>query len=201
MSFFARASCGIALLAVGLGGYRPAFCATSHSIAGVALQQEIRDALVRDLRLDPLQPAASHLQILRPASAFQAGTRLRVVAITKAQAQPGWMVRMDCERRQDCLPFYVLLAADAIALEGKSPPAVRKTLAITASQAAGAEAPLKKMGDRVRLIEEISGLHLQTVAVCLQPGRPGETIRVRNLSTKRVIMAKLLKGDVARVER
>jgi hypothetical protein len=61
-------------------------------------------------------------------------------------------------------------------------------------------APLVRAGQRVRVGEEISGMHLSASGMCLQAGGMGQTIRVRNVASGRVLLARVLGAGSVVVE-
>ena len=61
--------------------------------------------------------------------------------------------------------------------------------------------PLHHAGDRVEIVEQLSGMNLRTRGVCLQPGAVGDRIRVRTLTTHRVLVATIAAPNLVKVER
>lgn len=166
-------------------------------------ERQAAEAVANALQLDAAGVLASHLQLLRPPVTRPGTVHLRVVSI-KAAGEGVWFLRLDCDSRRDCLPFYVLLRWSAIdaailARAGVESDAGQQT--VVAASDRRPSAPLQRSGDRVDMIEELSGMHLRTHAVCLQSGSLGDRIRVRNLSTHRVVLATVAGGQLVRVER
>ena len=134
---------------------------------------------------------AGSLQVLR--APLPANVRLHVVSVERAPGRTGSLARLACERSSDCLPFYVLVRGVELP---PRPSAVEHRHASVRSLP-----PLARAGDRVEIVEQLSGLNLHTRGVCLQAGSLGERIRVRTLSNHRVLVATVAAPNLVKVER
>lgn len=62
------------------------------------------------------------------------------------------------------------------------------------------EPPAVRRGDVVTLVAEASGLRVTTRGEVKEEGRPGQVVRVRNLSSEREIYGRVVNGTTVRVE-
>ena len=164
-----------------------------------ALQEKTVEAIARAMHLTPTPELTSAVHLLRPVSPFPDGTDLRVMAVIPAGARDGWFVRLGCERRRDCIPYFALLHAS-----GET--TFREHQGLRSAQPNDAprlpkEDVQERVGDRVEVVEEVSGIHFKAHAVCLQAGSLGDRIRVRNLATRRVLTGTIAGESLVRVER
>ena len=148
-------------------------------------------AVARALNLEA-SAVDGRLQILR--SPLPAGARVHLLSVEKAPGSRGLLARMACDDRSQCLPFYALVSGTR--LHSLAPP----DSASPAAPIPTVKPPLRA-GDRVEILEELSGLRLRTAGVCLQPGSVGDRIRVRTLSTHRVLVATVAAPNLVKVER
>jgi Chaperone for flagella basal body P-ring formation len=161
------------------------------------LQSRLAQVVARDLGWE-LQESATPLRVkvLAPGLRLPDEVRLHVAAVHASGVADSWLLRMECSTRVECLPFEVVLQSS-----GHQNPSVE---AASVHSAAGAEGPLPpqvvRAGQRVRLAEEISGMRLSALAICLQPGGVGQRIRVRNLSSGRVVPARVRAGGELEAE-
>jgi len=164
------------------------------------LRDQVTQAIVRDLKVADTDGLREHLQILRADTVTKLD--LRVTGVKASEPQGTWLLRIECVSRKACLPFYAVLEAGAETV------ALRHSAFSLAPQSKSREATehgpnggalQQRSGDHVEVVEEISGLHFKTKGVCLQGGSEGERIRVRNLSTHRVLLAVITGKDVVRV--
>jgi len=190
----------LALLGAGISAAEPPLSPLRPS----ALHDKVLAAVMRDLHFGlALGQDASRLQILDPLLSLPSGAELRVASVRAGYARGSWLLRMDCSSRRDCLPFHVLLRApfgsDNVAEAGQdsTPEQMQSGWRGTNSRH---RPPLAHSGDRVLLVEERSGLRIKVPAVCLQPGALGDQIRVRNLASKRVLLATVADKSLVRVQ-
>jgi hypothetical protein len=172
--------------------------------ATVAMQRQAAIAVARGLQIDT-QPSQieQNLSLLGSPASLPLGSTLRLVS-ARAGFTPGtWWLRLDCSSRRDCLPFHAVLRTADIAVH--SPPG-RERISLGSTSAAKLHSHttpaslLARSGDRVDLVEELSGMRLRVKAVCLQSGGLGDRIRVQNLATHRVLLATIASKDLVRVE-
>jgi len=132
------------------------------------------------------------LQILR--SPLPQNTRIHVVSVRHTPGSRTTMVRLACDAPGECLPFYAIVQGFDLPLFGRS------ASAAAVSHEPVAKPPLRA-GDRVQIVEELSGMNLRAAGVCLQPGSVGDRIRVRTLATHRVLVATIAAPNLVKVER
>jgi hypothetical protein len=155
----------------------------------VQLQAQVARAITRDLGIS-LQEKSARLavQILGAEVRVPSEARLHVAAVHAVAGGDTWLLRMACGSREECLPFEVMLRGRTqIAVAGAG--VGRASALPILSSPAGP--PLVRAGERVMLAEEVSGMRLSAPAVCLQAGSAGQRIRVRNVSSRRVVLARV----------
>jgi hypothetical protein len=190
-------------LVIGMAAARPAPALSD----AMAVQQQAAAAVARGLRTDASpEQIESNLRLLGSPPSLPSGSTLRLVS-AKAGFTPGsWLLRLDCSSRRDCLPFYAVLGpGDADANVANPQDSKRSWPGLTGAlkppaRAGPRTAPVARSGDRVSLVEELSGMRLQVKVVCLQSGGLGDRIRVQNLATHRVLLATIAGKDLVRVE-
>lgn len=128
-----------------------------------------------------------------------AATQNPVLKIRSVQPQDGGevLVRLECERAGQCLPFFVRVrttAAGAISNNANQPVST-----FAPSRSSSAQIPILKYGAAATLLLEGSHVHITIPVISLQNGVPGQTIRVtsadhRKTYSAQVVNATLLKG-------
>lgn len=103
------------------------------------------------------------------------------------------LVRMECEVRQECLPFFVAL--------GKSPEmfseaAVPPVPISRAAGDAGHRSPVVQSGSPATLLLEDDRVHIRIPVICLESGAAGQTIRVRGKENRLIYSAQVLAGTL-----
>jgi hypothetical protein len=100
-------------------------------------------------------------------------------------------VRLDCAKREDCLPFYVAInwSEGGVAALAAPSAALAHAKADTASYVvrAGASVVLMLDGDHV---------HIRIPVVCLENGAAGQTIRVSSKDHRLTYTAQVVDGNV-----
>jgi flagella basal body P-ring formation protein FlgA len=61
-------------------------------------------------------------------------------------------------------------------------------------------APVVQKGDRVHIVLESSLIKVTTAGEALEPGKPGETIRVKNISSNREVRAQVIDKQTVRIQ-
>jgi len=187
-------------LVIGMAAARPALALPDAS----AVRRQAAAAVARGLGADvsPEQIEAD-LRLLGSPS-LPSGSTLHLVSAKAGFAPGSWLLRLDCSSRRDCLPFYAVLgpgdANVANPQDGKRSWAGLRGTLRPPGRPGPQTAPVARSGDRVSLVEELSGMRLQVRAVCLQSGGLGDRIRVQNLATHRVLLATIAGKDLVRVE-
>ena len=172
-----------------------------------ALQRKVAAAVARDLQSGLIsESSGSNLQVLSPPLSVPAGAELHVTSVRVGYSPGSWLLRMDCSSRRDCLPFHVILHSPAASLRDGSGTdlavhgSAQEQSTRPAVKSKQLRSPLARSGDHVLLVEERSGMRLKVTAVCLESGGLGDEIRVRNLATRRVLLATVAGKDLVRVE-
>ena len=158
---------------------------------------QIAPVVARDLGWK-LQGSATplHIQVLTPGLRLPPGAQLHVAAVHSPGITGSWLLRMECSTRVACLPFEVALLG-----RGPESSSVGVTLPRAGAGAGRSLAPpVVRPGQRVQLEEEVSGMRLSASAICLQAGSAGQKIRVRNVSSRRVVLARVLAAGEVVVE-
>jgi len=170
-----------------------------------SVYQQTAQAVARDLKLGLATDLAGNLEVLPPMAFLPPSNRLHVTSLRSAFRPGTWLLRLNCDHRDQCLPFYAVL--HYAELDPNSLPQFPDSS--RASQRAPdrggtrkeSSPPLALRGAEIELVEELSGMRLRVKAVCLQSGQLGERIRVRNLSTNRVLLATVAGEHLVRVQR
>ena len=166
-------------------------CAGAVLGQGLPLQARVERAVSRDLGIRVKDPNPTFaLQFLASEVRVPEHASLRVAAMHSAGGRGTWLLRMECGSLRECLPFEVVLRGRkplAEAVEGTHP----TTASIVPPSRVDVGVPLVRAGQRVQLAESISGMHLSVPAVCLQGGSLGQRIRVRNVASRKVVLARV----------
>ena len=152
---------------------------------------QTKQAVARALNLD-LSDSDNQLEVLRVP--LPGAARIRVVSVKPTPGQRSVLVRLSCERASDCLPFYAVVRGERL------PSLLQRGSVAPARSARPATTPLHS-GDRVEVVEELSGLRLHTRGVCLQAGSVGDRIRVRTVTNHRVLLATIATPSLVKVDR
>ena len=171
-------------------------CDLFAQLTGAALQSQVEHTIVRELGWKSHDPDTQlRIQILAPEVRLPDTARLHVAAVHPFGAAGTWLLRMECGRRVECVPFEVRLqmrGGDGSPVGVGSPHAARDGDSLSP--------PLVRAGQRVQLSEETSAMHLSAPAICLQAGGMGQKIRVRNVSSGRVVLARVRAAGMVTVE-
>ena len=164
-------------------------CAAGGVGQDVKLQAEVERAAARDLGIN-LQDLKGRLdlQILGSEVLVPEQARLHVNTVHPVSEAGPWLLRMECSSRVECLPFEVVLRTHDEAAARLLP---TRAGSASASPGNAIGSAVVHAGQRVQLAEEVSGIHLSASAVCMQAGSMGQRIRVRNVSSGRVVLARV----------
>ena len=179
-------------------------CAPAQTQA-TTLQQKAAAAVARGLgiAIGPEQ-IERNLKLLGSPGSLPAGASLHLVSAKPGLSPGTWLLRLDCVWRPDCLPFHAVLRTSDISVPiapGGQLVSPGLTVGPKSHNRPGPSvALLARSGDRVNLVEELSGMRLRVKAVCLQSGELGDRIRVQNLATHRILLATIAGKDLVRVE-
>ena len=180
-----------AIVSVLLLGLCPGFAQGAVPV----MPSQIAYVVARDLGWN-LQDSSvpTTIRVLAPDLRLPPDAQVHVAAVFPSRTNGTWLLRMECSRRVECLPFGVALQG----LGQMSPPVRAASEHFSAAADKGLLPLVVRAGQRVNLAEEISGMRLSVPAICLQAGRAGQRIRVRNLSSRRVVLARVrAAGEVA----
>ena len=157
-------------------------------VADTSLRSRVERTIARELGWKmPQSGMQLRLRVLAPELQLPEQARLHVAAVHAAGGAGTWLLRLECSRRVECLPFEVRLQMRG--QDNRSiPGAATDSLAEPGNSLAP---PVVRAGQRVLLSEEASGMHLSAPAICLQAGRLGQRIRVRNVASGRVVLARV----------
>lgn len=173
-------------------------CAPEALAETPGLQAQVARAVAHDLGIEvPGSSARLELQILGPEVRLPGQARLHVEAVHDLPGGGVYLLRMECGSRLECLPFEVVLRSHG---DETGSTLVSPAKSSPVSSGNRATAPLVRAGQRVQLAEEVSGMRLSAVAVCLQSGGIGQRIRVRNVSSGRVVLARVRAAGQVAVE-
>ena len=167
------------------------------------IQQQTAAAVVRDLGLDVQSgDIVRDLEVLAPFDSLPEGAAIHVVSARSVFAPGSWLLRLDCQRRRDCLPFDAVLrlSQSAVRLVQSDSATGKLTPPHPPRLQTQKVTPLARQGSQVELVEEAAGLRMRTRAVCLDSGALGERIRVENRATHRIVMAIVAAPDVVKVQ-
>lgn len=194
------------LLAVAACG--PELCAQAADAAG--LQMQVAETVRSSLGLDgSTQAIAGNVRLLPVRGAISNHAEVQLMSARPGWVRGTWLLRLDCSRRRDCLPFHaVLYYAHSIPCCSANVSTYHNVVHKSDSVRQPLESGLRRLrpdpavhtGEHVRVAEERSGLHLMTQAVCLESGAVGDTISVRNLSSRRLLYATVAASGLVRVE-
>jgi hypothetical protein len=152
-------------------------------------ETRVAQAIARDLGAHTQDAMAqARIEILASALRMPQGAQLHVAAVHAFAGAKTWLLRLECGSRLECLPFEV-----ALRLRGSDNGAglALRHGSMLSTPLAQLSAPVVRSGEKVRLAEEVSGMRLSAPAVCLQSGSIGQKIRVRNVSSGRVVLARV----------
>jgi hypothetical protein len=113
----------------------------------------------------------------------------------KVEAMERWgadrmRVRLDCAKREDCLPFYV---AVRWMQEGTALPV--QTAALVQARV-DPSSYVVRAGSSAILMLEGDHVHIRIPVVCLENGTPGQTIRVASKDHRLTYTAQVVDGTV-----
>jgi len=118
---------------------------------------------------------------------------LRVRGWRKLDENTIW-VRLTCQRPKDCLPFFILLHP-----AGPDRLPRRMDFSTPALPAASSQEPvLVRVGSQATLLLRNGTIRIKTPVTCLENGKLGATVRVKNLTTKRIYSAEVIARGIVR---
>lgn len=158
---------------------------------GTAEQTEHAVAHALSLR-EGFVDAELQIKILR--APMPANVQLHVVSMQNAPGSQAVLLRLACDNSRDCLPFYALI-------RGTKLPALHQSGFVASPSGNHPAKPLLHAGDRVEIVEQLSGMNLRSRGVCLQAGSIGNRIRVSTLTNHRIVLATIATANLVKVER
>lgn len=164
-----------------------------------SLQQQVVLSVARDLQADPAV-VGPRLEILTPIHHLPALAGIHLISARQEFAVGDWLLRLACISLETCPPFDVVLHGRDLSLTSLHwQPSANAEGKWLRRESAGA-APLARPGQQVELVEKLVGVTLRTRAVCLESGSLGQSIRVRNISSGRVLEGTIAGQGLVRLE-
>jgi len=162
-------------------------------------RQQVESVVGRDLRLDA-GLVSQKLEMLMPVEHLT--MYLRVLSVKRDFAPNSWLLRLGCGDSH-CMAFAALLHDTVLtASNWRDLPPERPSLELDSAKHRlnPPVAPVVHKGDNVSVIEEFAQVKLLMKAVSLDSGEVGDTIRVRNASSHRVVKATVVAAGRAWVQ-
>jgi hypothetical protein len=109
------------------------------------------------------------------------------------------MARLECENREECLPFFVGLRMGRGSTTASTGNLVEGSPLFSSGPAGSSKAFVVRSGSPATLMLDSDRVHIRLSVICLENGSPGQVIRVtgkdhRLVFTAQVIDGSLLKG-------
>jgi hypothetical protein len=104
------------------------------------------------------------------------------------------LARLECEKSEECLPFFVSLQVSG-GSEAQTA-AVAKLLPIALPRRTAASSIALHAGSHAMLRLEGAHIHISIPVICLQNGAPGQTVRVTDMRRRVVYTAEVVDGFV-----
>jgi len=109
------------------------------------------------------------------------------------------MARLECENREECLPFFVGLRVGQGGPSASSGTSVQGSQLFSSGPVGTSKAFVVRSGSPATLMLDSDRVHIRLSVICLENGAPGQMIRVtgkdhRLVFTAQVIDGSLLKG-------
>lgn len=168
-------------------------------------EERVAQTIARELGLDS-QLVQHDLQLLPHLSNLPPGTHVLSV---KREITPGtWLIRLGCNAGSHCLPFDALLHTAELDTTHFTPPVPVNPGSIGLDRSSAREAkekeassspPVVHQGEKVDMVLALGQVKLVVKAVCLNSGRIGDSIPVRNLSSHRLLRAEIAGPGLVRV--
>jgi hypothetical protein len=149
--------------------------------------------VVAAIRTGGISASPDRIEFLSGTGSVSESANLQFVSVTNGNAGTV-KVKLRCQDRHECLPFYVLLhGADSVngqKLGVRSGPVIQ----------AGSPQNVVHNGDHATLVIETADSRIKLAVICMESGVPGQKIRVASPDRKHfydaeIATAGLLKGS------
>jgi hypothetical protein len=128
----------------------------------------------------------------------------KVSPVLKVRSIERWsnqrlIARLECENREECLPFFVGLRVNQSDASASSGTSLQRSPLFNSGLAGSSKAFVVRSGSPATLMLDSERVHIRLSVICLENGAPGQMIRVtgkdhRLVFTAQVIDGSLLKG-------
>ena len=128
----------------------------------------------------------------------------RVAPVLRVRSIERWsnermMARLECENREECLPFFVGVRIGQVGATATSGTSLQGSPFFSSGPAGSSKAFAVRSGSPATLLLDSDRVHIRLSVICLENGAPGQMIRVtgkdhRLVFTAQVIDGSLLKG-------
>jgi len=173
---------------------------TPAVIPSLIMRQQVVAAIARDLRLNATV-VAQKLEMLTPVQ--QVPVTLRVLSVKRDFAPSTWLLRLGCNPESRCLPFAALLHDTVLEPSNwRDLPPGQPSIELDPAErkAHKRKAPAVSKGENVNVIEEFAQVKLTMKAVSIDSGDVGDSIRIRNPSSHRMVRATVVGAGTAWVQ-
>jgi hypothetical protein len=106
------------------------------------------------------------------------------------------MARLECENREQCLPFLVGLEMGPANGSQMGPKSSTPSGNAATNEAASPKAYLLRKGAPATLQLDSERVHIRISVICLENGAPGQTIRVTGIDHRLVYTARVMDGGL-----
>lgn len=141
-----------------------------------------------------LKADASEVEFPVSVPASSPDVPLRIGRWRKLDDKTVW-VRLMCRRPKDCLPFFILLHP---AESHRLWPLMEAPGATFQKTSIKVPPVLVRAGSRATLFLQNETVRIKTLVTCLENGKAGTTIRVKNPTTKRIYSAEVIDRGIVR---
>ncbi len=105
------------------------------------------------------------------------------------------LARVECEKSEECLPFFVSLGA-APKGNAQSPAGDPDLLSAGLTPTNAAKTVVLRSGSPAKLLLDGNHVHISIPVICLESGSPGQTIRVTDKERRMVFTAQVVNGGI-----
>jgi len=109
-------------------------------------------------------------------------------------------VRMDCDKREECLPFFVAVNLNQTETAQTGSAAPVQPLPVNVAVRTDFNGFIVRAGTSAILLIEGGHVHIQLPVICLENGASGQLIRVTSKDHKQTYVARVGEGAVLRAK-
>lgn len=173
---------GLALTTLALASTLPSFAADRH----YSIRAESVAAAMSGVGM---QVSPRQVTLLTEVVATSNAPRLRVRSIEKS-GDHRMMVRIECEKSEECLPFYASIGSGA----GNESQASEFTLPAQDyfSRQGNSKQVEMRLGSTATLLLDGQRVHISLSVICLENGAVGQKIRVASADRQRTYLAEVI---------